>query len=502
MEDRITELYDSLFPAGTLFSDISAKLERMDGQPDVEALRVIYCNQILYAITSGYTKWDNKEIFKTDTLIQAFIKNVMKLPEKQALFYSLAYFFMDDKQKCLDYLNKEVRYLKKELNGNKLQELDLVELLIEPFKNAFDGFWKQAQLLFGPLCENDGTNELCKLMNDYYSCISNEEAVDILSDFLIKYPNIICAKEYLGCTYNELKMWNNAIAVFESIEEPMICANTQDLISFWLAWAYGKIKDYKKEEYYYKKCLNEYPKTMNALNNLGYCLYKQKRYTEAKDIFEQCLEGERDLPYAANNYVRTLIVLGRNGDAKRFVNNTKHKITKTLKDKVKMLDESNAKLKKTDIIFEEEATDDFSVIEKKADLSVKKQQFSNEKLLEDELTNRIEAGISVFGLNLKIYKRYGEYGRQYRIPCGRLDLLCEDEKGNLYIIELKKDRGYDDAYKQTAQYLDWFETSEKFKNKNVYGIICLNNPTKDLIKKVHADKRMKLFEYQISYREI
>lgn len=197
-----------------------------------------------------------------------------------------------------------------------------------------------------------------------------------------------------------------------------------------------------------------------------------------------------------------MIVLGRNGDAKRFVNNTKHKITKTLKDKVKMLDESNAKLKKTDIIFEEEATDDFSVIEKKADLSVKKQQFSNEKLLEDELTNRIEAGIFVFGLNLKIYKRYGEYGRQYRIPCGRLDLLCEDEKGNLYIIELKKDRGYDDAYKQTAQYLDWFETSEKFKNKNVYGIICLNNPTKDLIKKVHADKRMKLFEYQISYREI
>ena len=73
---------------------------------------------------------------------------------------------------------------------------------------------------------------------------------------------------------------------------------------------------------------------------------------------------------------------------------------------------------------------------------------------------------------------------------------------NNYIIELKKDRGYDDAYKQTAQYLDWFETSEKFKNKNVYGIICLNNPTKDLIKKVHADKRMKLFEYQISYREI
>ena len=72
---------------------------------------------------------------------------------------------------------------------------------------------------------------------------------------------------------------------------------------------------------------------------------------------------------------------------------------------------------------------------------------------------------------------------------------------HLYIIELKKDSGYDDAYKQTADYLDWFEKSEKFKGKNIYGIICLNNPTPSQIKKVHSDKRMKLFEYQISYTE-
>ena len=36
----------------------------------------------------------------------------------------------------------------------------------------------------------------------------------------------------------------------------------------------------------------------------------------------------------------------------------------------------------------------------------------------------------------------------------------------------------------------------------VYGIICLNSPSKELIEKVHADSRMKLFEYQISYNEI
>jgi len=82
-----------------------------------------------------------------------------------------------------------------------------------------------------------------------------------------------------------------------------------------------------------------------------------------------------------------------------------------------------------------------------------------------------------------------------------LDLLCEDNNGDLYIIELKKDSGYDDAYKQTAEYLEWFENSPKFKDKKIFGIICLNNPSNQLIEKVHNDKRMRLFEYQISYTE-
>lgn len=91
---------------------------------------------------------------------------------------------------------------------------------------------------------------------------------------------------------------------------------------------------------------------------------------------------------------------------------------------------------------------------------------------------------------------------QYPFEMGRLDLLCEDENGDLYIIELKKDSGYDDAYVQTAQYLDWFEKAPISKGKRVYGIICLNSPTQALISKVRNDQRMRLFEYQISYTEI
>lgn len=83
----------------------------------------------------------------------------------------------------------------------------------------------------------------------------------------------------------------------------------------------------------------------------------------------------------------------------------------------------------------------------------------------------------------------------------RPDLLAEDSEGNLYVIELKKDSGYDDAYEQTVDYLKWFDENWSDKVKGIYGIICLNNPTKALLDKVHSNNRIRVFEYQISYTE-
>lgn len=128
------------------------------------------------------------------------------------------------------------------------------------------------------------------------------------------------------------------------------------------------------------------------------------------------------------------------------------------------------------------------------------ERFTSERILEDELCARMDAGIPVFGKKLKIYRRHGAYGRQYIIPIGRLDLLAEDREGSLYIIELKKDSGYDDAYGQIVPYLDWFE--KHHKGVKVYGIICLNRPDRKLVEKVRRDPRIRLFNYTISYDEI
>lgn len=106
---------------------------------------------------------------------------------------------------------------------------------------------------------------------------------------------------------------------------------------------------------------------------------------------------------------------------------------------MKKLDNHNARLKKCDVAVESDIDDTDSAEKVTIDIGIKRQQFSNEKLLENELTARIESDMSVFGMNLKEYKRKGEYGRQYIIPVGRLDLLCEDNQGNLYVVELKKD---------------------------------------------------------------
>ena len=54
----------------------------------------------------------------------------------------------------------------------------------------------------------------------------------------------------------------------------------------------------------------------------------------------------------------------------------------------------------------------------------------------------------------------------------------------------------------TREYIDWIEEDVAVKGQRVFGIICLNDPTKDLIEKVKADDQMRLFEYSISYSEI
>lgn len=214
-----------------------------------------------------------------------------------------------------------------------------------------------------------------------------------------------------------------------------------------------------------------------------------------QSVFEDCLRQNRDVRYAANNLVRTLLAQGKNGEAQRVIQEHERFVSKDLKKR------AEKPVGKVKIAVPEPAVTDVEA-ETIVDIGVKKQQFSSEKLLEDELVQRMEIGIPVFGMPLRMYQKRGVYGRQFVLRNGRLDILGIDTAGDLYVIELKKDSGYDDAYAQTREYIDWIEEDVAVKGQRVFGIICLNDPTKDLIEKVKADDQMRLFEYSISYSEI
>lgn len=498
---RLQNKYNEAFKDVINLYEISDRLKKMEEDPDIDGLRSSYCNEILYAITGGFIEYGDFNKKKKDPLVELFIKEVGLLHYEDYLYLMMTAYFKDNEKEVYKQFDQYIGWLRSIAEQGKRDENNFDDLLLEPLKNAFPGFWAYAQKKTVGMWKEDGTNQLCQLMADIYERKSDDDAVDKLTDFIRKYPGIITAREYLGLIYCNVKMWNNAIAMLESVKTPVVFATNMAEYYFTLGWCYGKIKDHKQEEKNYRRALEENKGYALALNNLGYSLYLQKKYLAAKEIFEQCLEEERDLPFAASNYVRTLVALGRNKDAKSFIKNNKYKFDKSLRERVRKLPDTNKRLKSNEFVELGDDTENEGVALEPI-LSEKTSQFSNEKVLEDELTSRIESGIPVFGKQLKVYKRKGEYGRQYIIPIGRLDLLCEDTNGELYIIELKKDSGYDDAYEQTAKYLDWFKDSIKFKGKKVNGIVCLNNPSPELVKKIHKDDRMKVFEYRISYTEL
>lgn len=456
-------------------------------------------DSILEIIQRIYSKYDDKAINSKE--ISTYVKAADFIFDDSLAYYSsVAAFFRGNKEKTIQYLKKanEIGFF-----GNKENPFTIDEFavcFVAPFKGGFPGFWNEIQNMLPDMHLEKGCEELCKAVSLFYTSDNSLEIRAALEHVLSVAPNNCITKELLALNYYEDSLWGNAVAFFEQIESPILLFD--NYMFFLMGWCYGKLHETKNEIKAYEKSADICEEGLYVLNNLGYAYYKARQFTKALDCFQRCLDKGWDVKYAANNYVRTLLAMERFKDAKEFVKSSPVKIYKDVLEKVNNSESTNRRIssdKPLDDQFESEARE---IISKKVDLGVKKQQFTSEKILEDEIVLRMEKGLPVFGMNLKIYRRNGIYGRQYILSNGkRLDILAEDADGNLYIIELKKDSGYDDAYKQTTEYLEWFDENWKEKSKNIYSIICLNNPSAELINKVHKNSRMRVFEYQISYTE-
>ena len=144
-------------------------------------------------------------------MIIIFKSHVEKLPKEFSFFWAVYYYFCGENQKSLLYLKESM----KESFDAKIDEVVIIEYFWEPFKQGFDGFWKEIYNELQKYKTERGVLEYCKLIGEFYSLKTNEEVVDLLSAFIQQYPEYISPKELLAATYQELKMWKNSIALLE-----------------------------------------------------------------------------------------------------------------------------------------------------------------------------------------------------------------------------------------------------------------------------------------------
>lgn len=504
-EEEIVSLFNGSESLQTIFDKCRNIFSKLDIEDDWK-LREFYCDFLSNFFLGGYYRYseiqDIEEI-KSNPFYLEYCDQ-LNMMDKEDPFNNLFFLTIDlIEKKHKNIIKKATSWIDAQIEAS-IDSNDIFDGFLFTFglvtvlKEGFPGMWNEIGDILKDRTVEKGLPSMCYALEKFYYSAENEEIVDALTQVIQENGDLLVAKELLGYTYYEMKLWNNALAMFEQIED----GNSAEMVlfedsrMFWMAWCYGKRRDYQNEEKYYRKTLEIYNDSEYALNNLGYSLYKQKKYHEAKDVFEKCIAENKDIDCASNNLVRTLLAMGEADEARTFIKNSKIHISKEL---VRRAEKAVQKVvpEKSELPFEDNAQSNKTV-----NLGVKKHQFSSEKILEDELVLRMESGISVFGMPLKVYQAKGAYGRQYIIPHGRIDILAVDDKGDYYVIELKKDSGYDDAYAQTKAYVDWIQKHLAKSKHKTYGIVCLNSPTKQLIEKVRNDDLIKLFEYNISYSEI
>lgn len=504
--DKLNEQYQKFCDENQNISweDFAEKINSLPVRQDEKNyFRQSFCGEFLDYYCARWIRYSKRLSAYDKDQRKLFCDTVEKMPKSYLYLWSICHFFNGDYKNvehCLDEFFQR-------FDGIYDESLFAMKFL-QDFKDAYPGFWKKMSARFKKIGCTE-LEELATLFDGYYSAETDEQREELLLNQIHAYPTQILPKEFLGFLYEDMKLWYNAIQIFEQVKDSTVFWFDSD-IYFQLGWLYDEVKELASAEKNYRQCLEIAPEYQYALNNLGYCLYKMRRLDEAEKIFLQCIDEERDLPNPVNNLVRTYLMSGKIDAAKKFIASGKFNVNKSLIKRVENYSprcvEKSSSLK----FFVDDSPDEGSGISERQKNSrddSPKQQFSNEKILEDELVTRIESGNEVFGLKLKIYRRKGDfYGRQYPFSDGqknyRLDILCEDEHGNFYIIELKKDSGYGDAYQQIKTYVDYFEKNRAKSGKKVFGIICLNSPNEKVLSKVRADKRIRLFEYKISYAEL
>lgn len=88
------------------------------------------------------------------------------------------------------------------------------------------------------------------------------------------------------------------------------------------------------------------------------------------------------------------------------------------------------------------------------------------------------------------FNGYKIIGREVKYSFGRIDLLALDEAGDIVVIELKKDKNYNDTIQQCIDYKNNFK---ELCNKDVKIVVCTLDDDREFI---HRAKELNYEVYQ------
>lgn len=120
--------------------------------------------------------------------------------------------------------------------------------------------------------------------------------------------------------------------------------------------------------------------------------------------------------------------------------------------------------------------------------------------LERDLEDYLSAGLSQLEAGLKPYSQNGAISRQFDTKTvGIIDLLAQDAKGKLVVIELKAGEADDRVCGQIQRYMSWVK--ENFAGRReVRGIIVANAFTNSLRYASRVVPGLSLKKYSVSFK--
>jgi endonuclease len=119
--------------------------------------------------------------------------------------------------------------------------------------------------------------------------------------------------------------------------------------------------------------------------------------------------------------------------------------------------------------------------------------------LEQDLQRYLATNLDVIEDGLRLYEEDGITGLEY--PAGgrrRIDILAVAASGDLVVLELKVEKGYDKVVGQILRYMNWVRKHVAEPGQQVRGMIVCRNMTEDLQLACASIPDVELLEYALS----